>query len=293
MQHQFAQFNLILWSMEPPVEGGTTDLTVEPLLHLLHRLHCNRTIFDPVWQDRVVAHEARTIFHHQNAVTELDRMGNLAAIDQLRLGLEQTEQFLAILDRLALEDPASSHVTDMDRPIQIIEQFGSESGHPILESCWERSRSARVRASSGRGPRIRSASSKKCPVSLRKPRLGVAPFGFRDLIDRSKMCFNTDHQMMMLSPAAHSEKVRKPHRSPYDDSQTVADQAGIGGIVDVGFEDERVAADRFHGRGDESMSLGHDLVVDPLDGVGRDQRDVVVKKHASRRSGHDPSRRPP
>jgi hypothetical protein len=204
-------------------------------------------------------------------------MGSFAAIDQLRLGLEQTEQFLAILDRLALEDPASGQVTDLDCPIQIIEQFGSESGHPLLESAGSDREPLGFEQVQGAGENP-VGLIKECPVSLLKPRLGFAPFGFRDLVDQPKMFFHENYQMMMLSPTAHSEKVRELHRSPNNDSQTVADQAGIGGIVDVGFEDERIAADSFHNRKYESMSLGHDPVVDPLDGVGRDQGYVVAKK---------------
>ena len=54
----------------------------------------------------------------------------------------------------------------------------------------------------------------------------------------------------------------------HDGAEAVADEAGIGGVVDVGGDDERVAPDRLGRLGDEPMPLGDDQVVEPLDGVG-------------------------
>ena len=71
----------------------------------------------------------------------------------------------------------------------------------------------------------------------------------------------------MLTPTAHSQKARQAPRRRHDGAETVADEAGVGRVVDVGGDDERVAPDRLGRLGDEPMPLAHDQVVEPLDGV--------------------------
>ena len=96
--HQFRQLALILRRMEAAIERRTSDSTVQSLLHLFHLLHQNLAVFRPTRQDRIVADEARTILDYQDAVTELERLRNLATYDQLSVRLEQTEEFFAVVD---------------------------------------------------------------------------------------------------------------------------------------------------------------------------------------------------
>ena len=69
-------------------------------------------------------------------------------------------------------------------------------------------------------------------------------------------------------PAADAEAVRQADRLRHDLAEAVADQAGIGGGVDVGGDDDAVPADGLGRLGHEPIPLGHDQVVDPLNRVG-------------------------
>src|SRR5208337_2526549 len=73
-----------------------------------------KTVLRPSRQDRIVAHEARAILDHQDAVAELERLRNFATYDQLSVRLEQTEEFFAVVDPFPLEHTPSSQVTDMN-----------------------------------------------------------------------------------------------------------------------------------------------------------------------------------
>jgi hypothetical protein len=81
----------------------------------------------------------------------------------------------------------------------------------------------------------------------------------------------------VLTPAGPAQEVGESSRCADDGAQAIADEAGIGGIVDVGGDDERVAADLVGGVGDEAMALGDDPVVEPLDGIGGEEGDVIAE----------------
>src|SRR4051794_19180920 len=121
LSHQLRQFGLILGRVEPAVERRAPDLAVEPLLHLLHFTHQNFAVLGTARQDRVVAHEARTILDDQDAVAELNRVGNFAAFDQLGLWLEEAEELLVIADRLLGNDTSPRLIIGMNRHVDEIE----------------------------------------------------------------------------------------------------------------------------------------------------------------------------
>ena len=112
--YQFHQLALILRRMKAAIERRTSDSTVQSLLRLLHLLHQDLAVLRPSRQDRIVAHEARAILDHQDAVAELERLRNFATYDQLSVRLEQTEEFFAVVDPFPLEHTPSSQVTDMN-----------------------------------------------------------------------------------------------------------------------------------------------------------------------------------
>lgn len=101
--HQLGQLRLILGRVEPAIERRASDSPFQPLLDLLDFTHQDLAVFGSARQDRVVADEARAILHDQDSVAELDLLGNLAAFDQLGLGLEEAEELLAIGDGLLVE----------------------------------------------------------------------------------------------------------------------------------------------------------------------------------------------
>ena len=121
LSHQLHQLGLILGRVEPAIERCTPDLAIEPLLHLLHFTHDNFAVLGAARQDRVVAHEARTILDDQDAVAELDRLGDFAALDQLGLRLEEAEELLVIGDCLLGEHTSSRLITGINRHVQKIE----------------------------------------------------------------------------------------------------------------------------------------------------------------------------
>src|SRR5512135_3867979 len=96
LRHQLGQRALILGGVEPAIERRTADATAQPPLDLPHLLHHDVAVLGPVRPDCVVAHEAGTILDDQHAVTELDGLGDLATLDQLRLRLEQAEELLVV-----------------------------------------------------------------------------------------------------------------------------------------------------------------------------------------------------
>ena len=73
-----------------------------------------------------MAHEAGTVLDDQDAVAELDGLGDLATLDQLRLRLEQAEELLVVGDRLLGEHAATGLVTGMNRHIHEVEQLRPE-----------------------------------------------------------------------------------------------------------------------------------------------------------------------
>src|SRR4051794_22207531 len=123
LSHQLRQFGLIRGRMEPAVERRTPDLAVESLLHLLHLTRENFAVLGTPRQDRVVAHEARTILDDQDTVAELDRLGDFAALDQLGLRLKEAEELLVIGDRLPGEDTSPRLTVGMNCHVDEIEQF--------------------------------------------------------------------------------------------------------------------------------------------------------------------------
>ena len=112
--YEFHQLALILRRMKASIERRTSDSTVQSLFCLLHLLHQDLAVLRPSRQDRIVAHEARTILDHQDAVAELERLRNFTTYDQLSVRLEQTEEFFAVVDPFPLEHTPSSQVTDMN-----------------------------------------------------------------------------------------------------------------------------------------------------------------------------------
>jgi hypothetical protein len=119
--HQLHQLGLILGRVEPAVERCTPDLAIEPLLHSLHFSHDNFAVLGAARQDRVVAHEARTILDDQDAMAELDRLGDFPALDQLGLRLEEAEELLVIGDGLLGEHTPPRLITGMNRHVQKVE----------------------------------------------------------------------------------------------------------------------------------------------------------------------------
>src|SRR3954471_8939925 len=84
-------------------------------------------------------------------------------------------------------------------------------------------------------------------------------------------------EVAVLTPAGLTQKAGQASGRTDDGAQAVADEAGIGGIVDVGGNHERVAPDRVDGVGNEAMPFSDDQVVESLDGVGGEESDVVAK----------------
>src|SRR5665213_899536 len=84
-------------------------------------------------------------------------------------------------------------------------------------------------------------------------------------------------EVTVLTPAGLVQKAGQAVRRAEDGAQAVADESRIGGIENVGGDDERIAPDSVGGVGDQAMPLGDNEVVEPLDGVGREQSDVVTE----------------
>ena len=68
-----------------------------------------------------MTHKAGTILDDQDTVAELDRLGDLATLDQLRLRLEHAEQLLVVGDRLLREHASPRLITGMNRHLQKVE----------------------------------------------------------------------------------------------------------------------------------------------------------------------------
>jgi hypothetical protein len=77
--------------------------------------------------------------------------------------------------------------------------------------------------------------------------------------------------MLVLPPSIQVQQVCYRHAALEDLSQTVADQAALGGIVNVGPYDERVGPRRPGSLGNQLVPLGNNQVIDPLDRLGADK----------------------
>src|SRR5512143_1786789 len=134
------------------------------------------------------------------------------------------------------------------------------------------------------------------PVGVLKPLAVVTPLARGDPVDGAQVLLHGAEQVPVLTPATHPQEAGQAFGRRHDRAEAVADEARIGGIVDVGGHHERVAPDRRGGLGDEPMPLGDDQVVEPLDRVGRQQADVVAEASPVERlvvaptvDAHDPS----
>src|SRR3954471_1081864 len=276
LRHQLGQLGLILRRVEPAIERRAADLPAEPLLHRLQLPHHNFPVLGAARQHRVVAHEARAVLDDQDAVAELDRLRHLAAFDQLGLRLEQAEELLAVGDRLLGEDASVPLIAGPDRQVHEVEQPGPEPFYRL-----------RRRADTDRdqGGVEQLAGPGDDPVGLVEEDLVGGPEPFPEVrtlargdpVDGAKVLLDDAAEVVVLTPAGPAQQGGQAARGADDDAQAVADEAGIGGIVDLGGHDERVAADGVGGLGDQAMAFGDDAVVEPLDGLGREQGDVVAE----------------
>src|SRR5512140_2846599 len=276
LSHQIRQFGLILGRVEPAVERRTPDLAVEPLLYLLHFTHQNFAVLGTARQDRVVAHEARTILDDQDTVAELDRLGNFAALDQLGLRLKEAEELLVIADRHLDENTSPRLITGMNRPVDEVEELGPELFHRLRR----RARADRDQGGIEQLPRPGDdpvGHVEEVPVGGLKPLAEVASLACSDPVDGAEMPLHNLAEVAVLTPAGLAQKAGQASGCADDGAQAAADEAGIGRVVDVGGHHERVAPDCLGRLGDKAMPLGNDQVVEPLDRVGREQTDVVAE----------------
>src|SRR5271157_2717643 len=185
------------------------------VVRLLHLLHQDLAVLRPSRQDRIVAHEARAILDHQDAVAELERLRNFATDDQLSVRLEQTEEFFAVVDPFPLEHTPSSQVTDMNGHIYVISQFLLEhvySGRSGAGSDGDQSGVEQLQRS-GQNP---IGQVQERPVAVLKPLGKVAPLALGDLVDRTELFLHGPKQVLALPPTAEAEKSRQAHRQRHD-----------------------------------------------------------------------------
>jgi len=105
-------------------------------------------------------------------------------------------------------------------------------------------------------------------VSVAEPLAVIGPLAGGDPVDGAELRLQATEQMLVLPPAALAQQVGQASGRRDDRAEAVADEARIGGVVDVGGDDERVAPDRLGGLGGEPMPLGDDQMVEPFDRVG-------------------------
>src|SRR4051794_12741440 len=132
LRDQLGQFVLILGRMKAAIERRTADPPAQPSLHLFHLSRQHLAVLGPAGQDRVVTHKAGAVLDDQDSVAELDRLGDLATLDQLRLRLEHAEELLVVGDLLLREHTASRLFAGSERHIQEVNQLRPE---PLDRGC--------------------------------------------------------------------------------------------------------------------------------------------------------------
>jgi hypothetical protein len=148
-------------------------------------------------------------------VPELDRLGDLAALDQLRLRLEQAEELLVVGDRLLCEHASSRLIAGMDRHVQEIDQLRPE---PLDRSR----RGAGADGDQGRIEHLRRPGEdpvgrvEERPVGVPEPLAEVAPLARGDLVDRAELFPHGAEQVLVLTPAALPQETCETLRRRYD-----------------------------------------------------------------------------
>jgi hypothetical protein len=289
LPHQLGQLALVLGAVEPAIERRTADPAAQPFLHLSHLLHHDVAVLGPVRQDRVVAHETGPILDDQRAVAELDRLGHLATHDQLRLWLEQAKELLVVGDRLSGEHAATGLVTDVNRHAHEVEQLRPEPlGRPT--------RRAGTNGDPRRIEQLRSPCEdpvgrvEQGPVGVLEPLAIVMPLARGDPVDGAELRLQATEQVLVLPPAAPAQQARPASGRRDDRAEAVADEARIGGVVDVGGDDERVAPDYLGGLGDEAMP-SRTIAWLSRSIVSGDSRAMLSRRHRQSNDGssHQPS----
>ena len=111
------QLLLVLGRMKSAIKGSILDFPAKPLLETPHLRHHDLPLLLSLGENLVVADEARRVFHYQRQMSKLHRLAGLAALEQLRLRLEDAEQLLVVGHILSLQHaaPAVPHTCSVSR----------------------------------------------------------------------------------------------------------------------------------------------------------------------------------
>ena len=132
---------------------------------------------------------------------------------------------------------------------------------------------------------VRSSSARCKTVSVRLEQLAVegfqplliaGSFAGGDAFDPPRQPPGLAEQMLGLPPSIESQERRQCGPDREQLPHPVADQAALGGIVDVGLDDEGIRTHRLDGLGSQFVSRFDDQMVDLLDRLGANLGDVVA-----------------
>ena len=242
MFENLGQFVLDLRAVKAAVERSTANLAAVALLRDARLLDHHVAVALVAGKEMIMRDEARAILEDQRQASELQRLARLAALVQLCVRLEDAEQLLPVGNRLAFEHPPPRQAADVPRPLEkgfqiLVQRQGLRTA---AGAVFPQDFAVRLR------PRQRRFRQfQQFAVGLLHPLLITIPLAGGEAIDGPRQLARLAVQMPVLPPADQAEQRGQRRGQAEHLPQSVHDQAAVGGIVDVGFDDEGIAADPF------------------------------------------------
>src|SRR5664280_2219533 len=274
MGHDLGQLPLVFRRMEAAVKRSSADASAQTLLQN-PRLFDNHVVIVGITRQQVgVGDEPGAVLVDQNLAPELHGFCGFAPLVQLGVRFEDAEQFLRIGDVLALKQAAAGRATDMASSLQKHLQLRVQ-GQDLTAGFFLVSQvfSQFVRTfEDGLG------QAEEFSVPPLDPLLVTGSLAGGDAVDLSRQALDLPVQVLVLTPAAVADYRGDGRAYLKHFPQAVADQAALGGVVDVGLRNEGVRPHRLGCFRYQLVPLGDDCVVHAFEGFGPEERDVVADR---------------
>lgn len=121
--NDLAESLLVLGRMKAPVERRLPNAPGQAVLQSTRLLDDHVAVVGVAGHQIGVGDEAGPVLVEEQLTPELDRLGRLATLGELGVGLKDAEPFLPVWDLLALQHAATSGVADVPRSLEKHRQF--------------------------------------------------------------------------------------------------------------------------------------------------------------------------
>ena len=127
MGDDFREFSPIVLRVEPLVEGYVSQGVAESRLQASDVVDADAPIVDADGKNGIVMHESDRVLEDEDTVAELDRVGSLAAHDQLGVRFVDAEDPSGVGNLLSVDDASPSQVAGVLAGRQEMGQIGDRA----------------------------------------------------------------------------------------------------------------------------------------------------------------------